>query len=142
MKKLEFTISINASKEKVWEALWHDEHYRNWTEIFHEGSHYVSDLVEGGEILFLGPEKSGMYAKIEKLVPFEKMYFLHLGEYKNGEKQAGTFGEDAIERYDLVEVDGKTSLSATMNAPEEYIGYFANTFPKALEKVKEIAENI
>lgn len=140
MKKLSFSISISAPKEKVWEALWKDENYRNWTTIFHEGSRYVSDLVEGGEILFLGPENSGMYAKIEKLTLFEKMYFLHLGEYKNGEKQGATYGEDAIERYDLEEKDNSTILTVTMNAPEEYIGYFTNTFPKALEKVKEIAE--
>lgn len=107
MKKLQFTIEINASKEKVWDALWNDQNYRNWTSVFHEGSHYESDLHEGSEIFFLGPEKSGMYAKIEKLVPNEKMYFLHLGEYKDGEKQEGTFGEEAIEQYDLVEKEGK-----------------------------------
>lgn len=140
MKKLQFTIEINASKEKVWDALWNDQNYRNWTSVFHEGSHYKSDLHEGSEIFFLGPEKSGMYAKIEKLVPNEKMYFLHLGEYKDGEKQEGTFGEDAIEQYDLVEKDGKTELTVTMNVPEDYIPYFAETFPKALGKVKEMVE--
>ena len=87
MKKLEFTIEINASKENVWDALWIDENYRNWTSVFHEGSHYESDLAEGSEILFLGPEKSGMFAVIQKMVPFEKMYFLHQGEIVNGEKQ-------------------------------------------------------
>ena len=140
MKKLQFTIEINASKENVWDALWIDENYRNWTSVFHEGSHYKSDLHEGSEIFFLGPEKSGMYAKIEKLIPNEKMYFLHLGEYKDGEKQEGTFGEDAIEQYDLVEKDGKTELTVTMNVPEDYIPYFAETFPKALGKVKEMVE--
>ena len=140
MKKLQFTLEINASKEKVWDALWNDQNYRNWTSVFHEGSHYKSDLHEGSEIFFLGPEKSGMYAKIEKLVPNEKMYFLHLGEYKDGEKQEGTFGEEAIEQYDLVEKDGKTELTVTMNVPEDYIPYFAETFPKALGKVKEMVE--
>ena len=140
MKKLQFTIEINASKEKVWDALWNDQNYRNWTSVFHEGSHYESDLHEGSEFFFLGPEKSGMYAKIEKLVPNEKMYFLHLGEYKDGEKQEGTFGEEAIEQYDLVEKGGKTELTVTMNVPEDYIPYFAETFPKALGKVKELAE--
>lgn len=140
MKKLEFTIEIIASKEKVWDALWQDENYRNWTSVFHEGSHYEGDLKEGSEILFLGPEGSGMYAIIEKLVPFEKMYFLHQGEYTNGEKQPGTFGEEAIEQYDLAEKDGKIELAVKMNVPEDYIPYFAETFPKALGKVKEMAE--
>lgn len=141
MKKLEFTIEIDATKEKVWVALWKDENYRNWCSIFHEGSHYKSDLKEGDDIFFLGPEGNGMFAVIEKLVPYEKMYFLHKGEFKDGVKQTETYGEDAIERYDLVENDGKVSLTMTMNSPEEYVGYFAGTFPKALEKVKAIAES-
>ena len=140
MKKLEFTFEILASKEKVWEALWKGENYRKWCAVFHEGSNYKSDLQEGSEILFLGSNGDGMYAVIEKMLPFQKMYFLHKGEYKNGEKQVGTFGDEAIERYDLLENDGKTSLSVTMNVPEDYIPYFADTFPKALEIVKEIAE--
>ena len=83
MKKLEFTIEILASKKKVWEALWKDENYRNWCAVFHEGSNYKSDLQEGSEILFLGSNGDGMYAVIEKMLPFQKMYFLHKGEEKS-----------------------------------------------------------
>ena len=36
MKKLEFSIEINASKEKVWEALWKAENYAEWTKVFCE----------------------------------------------------------------------------------------------------------
>ena len=140
MKKLEFSIPINTTKEKVWEALWKDDNYRNWCAVFHEGSHYESDLQEGSKIYFLGPDKSGMFATIEKMVPYEKMYFLHKGEFKNGEEQAENYGENAIENYDLSEENGTTTLSVTMNAPEDYIPYFTSTFPPALEKVKEIAE--
>lgn len=140
MKKLSFSIEIQAPKEKVWEALWKDENYRNWTSVFMEGSYAESDWQQGSKIHFLSPDKNGMYGIIEKLVPYEKMYFLHQGEIKNGQEQDATYGEDAIERYDLDENAGVTSLTASMNAPEEYIGYFANTFPKALEKVKKISE--
>ncbi len=140
MKKLEFSIPINASKEKVWEALWKDENYRSWCAVFHEGSHYESDLQECSKIYFLGPDKNGMFATIEKMVPYEKMYFLHKGEFKNGEEQAENYGENAIENYDLSEENGTTTLSVTMNTPEDYIPYFTSTFPTALQKVKEIAE--
>lgn len=140
MKKLEFTIEINAPKEKVWDALWIDENYRNWTSAFMEGSYAESDWKEGSEIKFLAPDGNGMYAVIEKLVPYEKMYFKHSGEILNGEKQGFTYGNDAIERYDLMENNARTTLSVTMNAPEEYLVYFTNVFPKALEKVKDIAE--
>ena len=141
MKKLEFSIEISATKEKVWEALWKDENYRNWAAIFQEGSYAESDWKERSEIKFLSPDNNGMYGVIEKLVPNEKMYFKHLGEIKNGQKQEASYGEEAIERYDLIEENGKTILTATMNAPEEYIIYFSRVFPTALEKIKEIAEN-
>jgi len=40
MKKLQFVLEINASKEKVKEALWQDENFRKWTSAFGEGSYY------------------------------------------------------------------------------------------------------
>ncbi len=141
MKKLEFSIEINATKEKVWESLWQDQNYREWTAVFHEGSHYVSDLQKGSKVYFLGPNKDGMYAMVTESIPFEKMYFLHYGEYKNGVEQEPMFGDNAIEHYDLSETDGITTLTVTMNMVEEYVPYFASTFPKALEKIKEISES-
>lgn len=44
-----------------------------------------------------------MFGIIEKLVPFEKMYFLHKGEILNGIEQEETYGNEAIERYYLIE---------------------------------------
>ena len=43
MKKLQFSIEINAPKEKVWDTLWQDENYRKWTSVFMEGSFAESD---------------------------------------------------------------------------------------------------
>lgn len=140
MKKLQFTIEINAPKEKVWDALWIDKNYRAWTAAFHEGSHYESDLQEGSRIYFLGPDRNGMFGVVEKNIPYEKMHFLHKGEVKNGVEQEETYGENAIEQYDLEENNGVISLTVSMNAPEEYIVYFTDVFPKALGKVKEITE--
>ena len=140
MKKLEFTIEINATKEKVWDALWMDQNYRNWTSVFQEGSYYESDLQEGSKIQFFSPNKNGMYGVITKMVPFQKMYFLHKGEIKDGVEQDPIFGDEAIEHYDLKEENSKTNLSITMNMVEDYVDYFVKIFPQALEKVKEIAE--
>ena len=83
-----------------------------------------------------------MFGIVVQNIPFEKMYFLHKGELKNGQEQKEVYDENAIENYDLSEKDGVTSLTVTMNAPEEYIPYFTQTFPPALEKLKEIAENL
>ncbi len=37
MKKNQFTISINATKEKVWKTLWEDATFRDWANIIDEG---------------------------------------------------------------------------------------------------------
>ena len=72
MKKLQFTIEINAPAIKVWDALWLDENYRKWAAVFQPGSHFMSDLREGGEIQFLNPDGNGMYGVVEKNVRNEK----------------------------------------------------------------------
>lgn len=140
MRKLQFSIQINASKEKVWEALWDTDNYRKWASAFQEGSYFEGTLEKGSEIKFLTPDNNGMFGIVEENVPFEKMYFKHKGDIKAGQKQPETYGDDATERYDLEEKNGGTELTATMNAPEDYIPYFADVFPKALETVKQIAE--
>ena len=70
------------------------------------------------------------------------MYFLHKGEVKHGEKQEAIYGEDAIGHSDLAEKNGKTELIATMNTPEKYIPYIADTFPNALDFIKLITESL
>lgn len=140
MKKLQFSILIHSTKEKVWEALWKDENYRKWTSVFQEGSFAESDFQEGSQFRFLTAEKNGVWGEIAEMIPYKKMYFLHKGEVLKGENQPVTYDSDAIENYDLEEIDGSVELSVTMNAPEDYIGYFANTLPKALEEIKKTAE--
>ena len=144
MKKANFSVKINAPKEKVWETLWNDKTYREWTSVFSEGSHAVSDWKEGSKILFLGPEGGGMFSKIAKLVPNEYMSFEHLGELKEGKEQPADEKTQAWsgsqENYRLTETDGTTELNVEMDTTDEFLKYFNGVFPKALEKVKEIAE--
>lgn len=140
MKALHFSTSINAPKEKVWDALWQDENYRRWTAIFYEGSYAESDWNEGSKILFLGPNGDGMSSMIEKKIPNKQMTFKHLGELKNGIEESKDW-VDARESYFLNEKDGGTELKVELDAVGEFEQYFRDTFPKALEAVKQIAEN-
>jgi len=43
MERINFSISIDAPKEKVWNVLWNDSSYRKWTSVFAEGSSVVTD---------------------------------------------------------------------------------------------------
>jgi hypothetical protein len=47
LSTLIFVSTINAPKEKVWDALWKDASYRKWTAVFMDGSYAKSDWAEG-----------------------------------------------------------------------------------------------
>ena len=136
-----FSIHIKAPCEKVWDILWNDATYRQWTAVFHEGSHAVSDWKEGSKVQFLTPDGSGMYSTIIQNTPNERMSFKHIGEIKKGEEQKPDESwTGAMETYLLHEMDGATELRVELEGIEEYQDYFNKTFPKALDKVKELAE--
>lgn len=146
MRTLHFNIEINASKEKVWSALWDDANYRNWTSVFSEGSYAVSDWKEGSEIRFLTPTNDGMLSVITKKNPYQIMSFKHLADIRDGKVQPANKAKEeedwtgAMETYTLEEANGVTKLSVALDGVEKYIDYFQKTFPKALDKVKTIAE--
>lgn len=145
MKKIAFSIDIKAPKEKVWNSLWDDENYENWTSAFCEGSYTVSDWNEGSKIYFLTPNGGGMNSKISIKKPFETMAFNHFGELKEFNEVPNTpeteVWSGSEERYDLNEDNGITTVTATMDVVEEFADFFNDAFPNALQKLKEIAES-
>ena len=138
MKKIEFNITINASREKVWNALWDDKNYREWTSVFTPDSHALSDWKEGSKVLFLDGKGNGMSALIEKKIGNTEMVFKHLFELKDGKEHP--IKDPGHESYFLSDKNGGTELRTELDAPEEYESYFNDIFPKALALVKEIAE--
>jgi uncharacterized protein YndB with AHSA1/START domain len=137
--QLEFEIMIHASAADVWEALWNDKTYRQWTSPFHAGSYAVSDWTEGSAIDFLIPEGSGMYSRILRMIPNQEMTFEHLGEIVKGERRDVEWA-GATESYLLREENGVLVLRVKTDVIEAYRDYMNNTFPKALQLVKELAE--
>ncbi len=145
MEKLHFSIDINAPKEKVWNILWDDATYPQWTSVFCEGSKAITDWNEGSKVLFVDGKGSGMISKIEAKKDNEFMSFKHLGEVKGNvedttsEKIKSWAG--ALENYSLHETGGVTTLKVDMDIVEEFKDFFLNAFPGGLEKVKELSEN-
>lgn len=144
MEKHEFKISINAPREKVWEILWNDDTYPQWTSVFAEGSKAETDWKEGSKVLFGDGKGEGMVAVIARKTPNEFMSFKHLGVVKNGvedfDSEQVKQWAGALENYTLKTIDGKTELVVDMDIAEAYKDYFVKTWPLALEKVKELAE--
>ena len=145
MEKLNFSASINAPKEKVWELLWDDSGYRAWTSAFTEGSYAKTDnWKEGSKVLFLDSKGSGMVSTVAANKPNEFMSFKHLGEVKDGiedtTSEKVTAWAGALENYTLTEADGKTALAIEMDITPEFKEMFEKMWPVALEKVKALSE--
>ena len=144
MEKQSFKISIDAPREKVWKTLWEDETYRAWTSAFAEGSCAETDWKKGSKVLFHDGKGSGMVSRIEDNKPNEFMSFEHLGMVKDGvedttsEKVKAWAG--AHENYTLKSVGEKTELTVDMDINDEWKDYFMTTWPKALDKLKDLAE--
>lgn len=145
MKKLQFSINIQAPKEKIWKVLWKDETYRNWTSVFSSGSYAITDWKEGSKVLFLTGDGDGMFSVIAKSIPNEHMSIKHLGMVKDHKEQP--VDEEAkkwsgsLENYTLKEKGKFTTLIVDIDAMEGYEVFFSETFPKALNIVKDLSEN-
>ena len=151
MKKLQFKKDINASAEKVYNAMLgigNIETYEQWTSEFNPTSTYEGSWERGAKIYFIGTDENGkrggMVSEIADNIPFRFVSIRHYGildgenEITEGpevEKWAGGF-----ENYSFEESNGVTTVTVEVDAMEDFIDFFTKSFPKALDKLKEIAE--
>lgn len=145
MKKMEFSITINASPLRVWETIIGKDTYNQWTAAFAEGSTVKTDWKKGSKALFLDGKGNGMVSEIVESIPGKFLSIRHLGEVRDGKEDPTTYqGEEwgeALENYTFKEVDGKTVWFVHMDMNDQYVQYMNDTWPLALAKVKELAEN-
>ena len=145
MQKEQYRISIDAPREKVWNALWEDRNYRNWTSAFSPESRVETDnWKKGSKVRFTDGKGSGMLARIAENKANEFMSFEHYGQVIEGvedtESEKVKEWAGAHENYTLQENNGKTELIVDMDVSDQWKEYFDKTWPVALGKVKELAE--
>lgn len=147
MDKLHFSIDIKAPKEKVWNTMLNDETYRKWTEPFYPGSYYKGGWNKGSKILFLAPGEKGemgMVSRIAENKLYEFISIEHLGVINNGVED--TTSEEvknwagAHENYTFKENNGATKVLIDLDSDEKYSEMFSEMWPKALDKLKDLAE--
>lgn len=128
-----------------------DATYREWTESFHEGSYYEGDWSKGSKMLFLGPGDDGaiggMVAKIVENRPYEFVSIEYMGEIANGVEDTTServrSWAGAHENYTFVETNGTTEVQVDIELGDDLGAMkemFEGMWPKALAKLKEIAE--
>jgi hypothetical protein len=151
MKKLEFKEKIQASAQKVYETmlgLKDKSTYEYWTATFNPTSTYEGSWEKGSKILFVGVDgngkRGGMVSLVEENVPGRFVSAKHYG-FLDGDQEITT-GEmvekwaGGHENYRFEEENGVTTVTVEIDMVDDHVDYFQNTYPKALEKLKEISE--
>ncbi|HEX5002615.1 MAG TPA: SRPBCC domain-containing protein [Bacteroidia bacterium] len=151
MKKLQFNVKINAPVNKVYDVMLgisNKTTYEQWTALFNPTSSYEGSWIKGNKILFVGTdekgEKGGMVSEIAENVPGKFVSIKHIGllvagkEITEGpevEKWTGVF-----ENYSFAESNGISTVGVELDTTEDFANYMNESYPKALDKLKEICE--
>ena len=151
MRKLQFQVRINEPSTKVYDVMLgisNKSTYEQWTSLFNATSTYEGSWNKGSKILFVGIDengkKGGMVSEIAENTPNRFVSIRHYGllqddkeitEGPDVEKWAGGF-----ENYSFEENEGITTVSVDLETAEDFVDFMNETYPKALDKLKEICE--
>ncbi|WP_158858903.1 SRPBCC family protein [Lunatibacter salilacus] len=151
MKRKQYKVEINAPAEKTYDVmlgLSEKSTYDQWTSIFSPTSTFEGSWEKGGKLYFIGfdenGKKGGMVARVVENTPSQFVSLQHYG-ILDGEQEivegpqvdewAGGF-----ENYTFERNGEKTDVTVDVDVTEDHLEYFDTTYPKALEKLKEIVE--
>ena len=145
MKDLIYKISIDASKEDVWNTIIGSETYDQWVKAFSPNSTYKGEWKEGAKMLFWDPNMGGTTAVLDTFKPHDLIVAMHVNTVtKDGvEETTGELTEKWIgtrESYRLAEEGGRTLLSIEMKTDEAFEDMFNQCWPRALENIKKLCE--
>lgn len=147
-EKLHFEIDIVAPVEKVYATMLDEHHYQTWTAIFNASSHFKGSWQKGSKIIFIGVDEKGneggMVSRIKENIPNSFVSIEHLGVLQNGKEITSGKEVDgwagSLENYTFAQHGNKTLLSVDLDSNAEFKSYFAETYPKALIRLKAICE--
>lgn len=151
MEKLQFRVKINAPVHKTYDymlGISNKSTYEQWTSVFNATSTYEGSWNKGDKILFIGVdangEKGGMVSRIAENIPNQFVSIQHYGLVKgNTEITDGPDVEkwaNGFENYTFEANSDTTTVAVDLDTTADFIDYMNQSFPKALDKLKEICE--
>lgn len=148
MKKLNYSIEIKAKAEKVFTTMLNKPTYEQWTAAFNPGSTYEGGWNKGDKIYFVGfgedGKKGGMVSRIAENIPNQFISIQHYGildgDTEITEGPMVDSWRDALENYTFSETNGVTTVLVETDMNEDYVDYFNETWPKALNILKSLCE--
>jgi uncharacterized protein YndB with AHSA1/START domain len=145
MKKLEFNITIDADRQKVWDTMFNPATYKEWVSVSWPGSYYQGTWKKGENIRFLSPSQGGTMANLVEYKPYEHVLAKHVAvitpdgsEDRDSDIAKGWIG--TTEAYTFTENKGKTTVAVELNTSPAWAEMFSSGWPNALTKLKELSE--
>lgn len=152
MERMQFTTSINAPVATVYNKMLGKETFKQWTSVFNpssdvEGGDMEGDWKKGSKVLFVGTDKQGkregMVGYIRENTPNQYVSIEYVGVL-DGENEIteGPIAEDwqGFENYTFESHNGSTTVTVDLDVNDQMVEYFRETYPKALQKLREICE--
>jgi uncharacterized protein YndB with AHSA1/START domain len=140
------SITINAPKEHVWEAMMQDKYYQEWTAAFSEGSHVETDWELGSKAVFTDKSGNGIVGRVVEKVPYKQLAVEFEGLVHEGREDYESEGARQVkgsrESYLLTEEHGSTRLDTSSEMGEEYYEQMSQAWDRALQKLKHLAEGL
>ncbi|MFC4735175.1 hypothetical protein ACFO4L_01135 [Bacillus daqingensis] len=137
-----FSILIQADKREIWNVLWEDTSFRDWANLIDEGTYMKGKLEENGEVEFISAVNGyGVTSLVEELRPHEYVRFHHQADTQDsGSDVRADEWTGGTESYLLEESKEGVTLSMTLTIPAHQLPLFSDRVPKALTRIKELAE--
>lgn len=146
MKTLQYTTTIDAPREQVWDVMLGPETYLKWANVAWPGSGIEGDWSEGSRMRFSGDDGSGTMAVITESRPHERVFAEHVaalgpGGVEDTESDMAKEWIGTTEGYTFKERDGSTELVVEITTQPSWASMFDETWPTALQALKELAES-
>jgi uncharacterized protein YndB with AHSA1/START domain len=144
MIEQQYSITVPASAEHLWQTMLDEDNYRKWIRGFSPNSCYIGKWAEGETMYFLDPAMGGTRALIEKFDPYREIRVRHIAvvdpsrnediESDMARKWCGT-----TEHYEFVEDgEGATTLTVHMHVDPEFESMLRDGWHKSLQLLREL----
>lgn len=138
-------ISIQASRETIWDILTKEKYNRMWLAEFSEGSHAQTDWSIGSKVIFSDNSGSGLVGLVKEHTPGEVLSIEYEGEFRDGVEDYKSISarewKGAKETYRLKENAGHLRLHVECDMLPEMFAPMSEAWERALKNIKHLAEH-
>ena len=144
VRTIQKSVTLKATPDKVWAILFDNTRNGQWLGCFSPGSHAEGGWQQGSIVRFVDNGQTGMVARITECQPPRLLTLSYTGLAIPGGEDTESDMARAMqgygESYRLTDLNGSTRLDISSDMSDEYYDMMANTWDKALEVVREMAE--